>query len=565
MKSRTTHFLFAFILVLAAGITGPNFQVTPEGFSVSLTQAEARRYSSSSYRSSSYRSSSSSMWNRKSSVSSSSSSNYKKSYSSSNKASTPKTTSSASSSGNKYSNQKATTGSSTASKSVNSSFAKGAQAQSSKKVLSDRQKRNFANSDTRPNPTVKATSYASSPIVKSYKPVSSTRYVADRNRYYRDWDAPDYAYRGSSSFGMWDAMFLWMMLDTISDSNAATFYHHQNDPGIMAWKAEAEKAAQDNAELKAKLDALDKKVSGMNGEIDPSFVPSGVPQSAYMAKSVATAPNTTVLNVATGGETGMYFKTCELAKEYGEEFSLPVQCVTSNGSLDNGERLIKGEVHGAFMQADAIAEYAQKSGFRALNLQQTDVYKEVVYLLVNRESGIDDVSDISERGVNVYTLGGGAKTTLKSFARYDSDYVPAYKKAASLPASEDALAVLAKDQNSAAFFVCAPKCGLMERADARFGDKLKLIPVDDWSFNDALDAYGNKIYEFDQLEPRYTNLQDSGVFDDGSIETITVSAVYVQNQDWLKAYDERVDGGQMNFQVSFIEARNNARQLIGQE
>lgn len=579
MFSRSITFLLAFALVLTAGIAGPNFRISEDGVSMHLTSAEARRssYSSSSYRSSSSsyrsssRSSSSSLWNRKSSYSDNSrKKSYSSSYSSSStskpKPSTKTASKTTTSSGKTYGSSSKSTGSSSAKKPATSSFAKAAQTQSSKKVLTDRQKRQFAYNDSRPNKTVKTTSYSSSPIMKSYQPVSRSAYRSTRTNYYSSWNTPNYAYRGSSSYGMWDALFLWMILDSVNDNKmVGSYYHHQNDPGMIAWRNEANEMAKDNAELKAKLDALDKKVAGMNGEIDPSYVPDGVPAAAYMASSVITKPNTEKLIVGTGGKSGMYFQTCELAKKHGLELGLPVECVNTRGSLDNGEKLAAGKVHGAFMQADALAEMAQTKDFRKLRVRQTDVYKEVVYLLVNRNSGIDDVSDLDESDISVYTLGGGAKTTLKSFAKYDSDYVPVFNKANALPANEAGLEMLAKDPKSAAFFVCAPKCGLMDRADARFGDKLKLLPVNDWSFNDAEDAYGNKIYEFETLERRYTNLQDAGMFDDGSLETITVSAVFVMNQDWLSAYGERKAGGVQDFQLSFLKARADARNIIGQE
>lgn len=122
--------------------------------------------------------------------------------------------------------------------------------------------------------------------------VSRSTYYIQRDRYYGGWNRPSYMYNYSSSFGMWDAMFLWMMLDTVSDNNrcdAEMYYHHQSDPGMQEWRANAEKEAANNADLKAKLATLDQKVKDMEVKgvaRDESYIPAeaGV---AVLASEVA--------------------------------------------------------------------------------------------------------------------------------------------------------------------------------------------------------------------------------------------------------------------------------------
>lgn len=110
--------------------------------------------------------------------------------------------------------------------------------------------------------------------------VSQKTYFSRRNDYYRErnnYQPPTYVYNSPSSFGMWDTVFLYMMLDNINDRNTAnTYYHHQDDPGIKAWRAEAERQAATNAELKTKLAALDAKTSesvAAGLKKDDSYIP----------------------------------------------------------------------------------------------------------------------------------------------------------------------------------------------------------------------------------------------------------------------------------------------------
>jgi len=89
---------------------------------------------------------------------------------------------------------------------------------------------------------------------------------------------------------MWDAAFLWFMLDNINDTQYANmYYHHGNDEDMKAWRREADRLANDNVELKAKLAKLDaemEKVKATGAPIDPSYVPDDAGDIALAAKIV---------------------------------------------------------------------------------------------------------------------------------------------------------------------------------------------------------------------------------------------------------------------------------------
>lgn len=91
---------------------------------------------------------------------------------------------------------------------------------------------------------------------------------ADPSGYYsgRGYRMPD-AYAGRSSFGAFDAIMLWFLLDTISDSSHADFFrNNQNDSGYRDWRAEADRLAADDPALKAKLAQLDRELAAAPGD-----------------------------------------------------------------------------------------------------------------------------------------------------------------------------------------------------------------------------------------------------------------------------------------------------------
>ncbi|WP_243439667.1 hypothetical protein [Fundidesulfovibrio soli] len=120
-----------------------------------------------------------------------------------------------------------------------------------------------------------------------------------RGNYYagRGWSAPGYAFNSYSSFGMWDAMFMWFMLSNLT-SGSSFFHNHQSDPGVQAFKQEAQKLSESNADLKKQLDELNAKLDTMKKDgvpVDPNALPKDVDPNVVMAQ-----PKIETKNAASG-------------------------------------------------------------------------------------------------------------------------------------------------------------------------------------------------------------------------------------------------------------------------
>src|SRR3954454_7901777 len=85
----------------------------------------------------------------------------------------------------------------------------------------------------------------------------------------RGWSAPSSGYSGSNrNFGIWSGLFLGALLSNIGRPGSVDFFHNnQNDPGYQQWRAEADRQAQDNADLREKLDEL--TISWRNAKTSP--------------------------------------------------------------------------------------------------------------------------------------------------------------------------------------------------------------------------------------------------------------------------------------------------------
>jgi hypothetical protein len=98
------------------------------------------------------------------------------------------------------------------------------------------------------------------------------------------WQAPSYAMGGQRSFGVWDGLFLWFMLDHLTRPGYGDFFRsHQSDPGYQQWRAEADRLATENADLKRKLDALDQQVAAAPQSPAPAALPADIPADVAAA------------------------------------------------------------------------------------------------------------------------------------------------------------------------------------------------------------------------------------------------------------------------------------------
>jgi hypothetical protein len=84
---------------------------------------------------------------------------------------------------------------------------------------------------------------------------------------------------------MWDAMFVWYLLNTLSQPGHADFFHHHaTDPGYAAWRADADRLAATDPSVRQKLAELDTRVAAMQDKPrSRDYVPPDTPSSIALA------------------------------------------------------------------------------------------------------------------------------------------------------------------------------------------------------------------------------------------------------------------------------------------
>jgi TRAP transporter TAXI family solute receptor len=422
------------------------------------------------------------------------------------------------------------------------------QSESAKKSLATHQSKQSGFSRTS-NTAANTSSYRNNPVYNrgAQNRTSYDNYYAGRDRYYggMGWGYPRYAYMSYPSFGMWDAMIWWSILDRSRDRHYYSMaHHHAQDPGYQEWRREAKRLAEDNEELKAKLAVLDQEVATMTGvPRDTNYLPPGVdPSVALAAEVVATAdPSRPLMTIGTGVTNGNYHRFGKIMQTHLPNFDVTLE--PSNGSENNLNSLVENQVDAVLVQSDMLNAYLLKhpeTEAQLVGLQST-LYTEYVQLLVNKDSGIEAITELDSNIHIVYVgpRGSGTHSAWEGFVLQDPKYGEFTTRYASY---EEALNQVSGSNSAVMLFVAGLNSPLLQEANDKYGHKVNIVTIDEKHFSTSVDQFGNTIYDVATIpDDTYPNLQVGWLFGfgDNSLETLSVDAVLILSKRWVDTYGSK--------------------------
>lgn len=250
------------------------------------------------------------------------------------------------------------------------------------------------------------------------------------------------------------------------------------------------------------------------------------------------------IRICTGGETGKYYQT---AAEIGAQLkgSVKVEVVSTNGSLDNFQRLSDGTCDAAIVQSDAYGIFTATNPAARLNVERVvPLYEEYVHLVCNRESGVHSVRDLLKKPdarVLIGPNGSGTSVTWQTWGKQ----AEAYLKVGTDPIGSTRAITRTVDGTDASclLFVAGLRSGTMNEVNELGKSSLGLVSIDDGSFDDVKDPKGQQVYTFKDIPAgTYPNLQNYGFLGGQSnIPTLAIGAILIANTDWIDANGRAFD------------------------
>jgi TRAP-type uncharacterized transport system substrate-binding protein len=243
------------------------------------------------------------------------------------------------------------------------------------------------------------------------------------------------------------------------------------------------------------------------------------------------------VNLCTGIKDGNYdFVGIQIAMQAKDV--LHGKLINTAGSIENLQKLDKGECDAAIVQSDAFNLYLKQNAHSSLNLERGRVlYPEYVHFICNTNAGLSKITGLKkDQTVLIGPNGGGSAVTWESFKLAD----PArYGSIPTLPIGGTRAAGKVQEGSDAAcmFMVIGLKApGISEINDLarNSGDRLRLINAQDSDMPGVKDPKGRIMYQEASIPGgTYPDLQH-GMFST-AVSTITVDSIFVANSNWVDA------------------------------
>lgn len=357
--------------------------------------------------------------------------------------------------------------------------------------------------------------------------------------------------------GGFDHRFLGVMMMSDNPSSAMFWYGMTGSPWLAIMMSQQREKAHSSGdtEVLARLDRIEAENRRLKTEgVQPQegYLPPNVPAEVAFTTEVLTGVvSEPTIYMSTGQKGGIYTSICEGNMSEGftgfadnaQDYNVKVVCDESNGGNQNIKRYITGKASAMLVQADNLYHY-QKSG-TDFGDNQYPTHSEPMWLIVNRDSDIDELTDINQNHT-IYAP-GGASTSWKVMREFAKDDTYAgfggnsdYAKARLIPKVQNNIAInkVKSDPNAALFVVMGSGAEFLKELDRKHGKELKLIPVNDDRFEAISDTKGQRIYSSCTI-PKNTlkNLQDSqGMWSSqNEINTLCVDSILVLSPQWVSS------------------------------
>jgi len=385
-----------------------------------------------------------------------------------------------------------------------------------------------------------------------------------RDFYYRSqgYQPPPYVFDTSPSFGIFNTLFLFWMLDHITNKNVAkAAYNYSDDPAFQKWRQEVENLSKDNAELRSKLAEMDKQIKALEGSPkDPAYLPPGVPVEAALAPGVfgKREGEKPVLRFAGGRPGGWYDKYVTLIEKNCS--ALAIKPISTSGSVENLKLLASGQADIALVQSDVLAMRELENPGQNLVTEQTTLFLEYVQLLAHRDGGVKSLRDLdpAKHEIFIGPKDSGTAQTWQSLCKLDSSLARIKTRHADY---FEALEKVEKNPNVLMLFVGGLRSDFLKKAEeaASKKDRLRLVPIDDRRFTELRDKHGNTVYHLSTIPARiYPNLQSGWIFAH-DVKTLTVQAVLVLRNEWAGTFgSEAMDA----LSLAILETRPKIEKMV---
>lgn len=243
------------------------------------------------------------------------------------------------------------------------------------------------------------------------------------------------------------------------------------------------------------------------------------------------------VNLCTGGPEGNYYATGRDIASHTRRDFVTVNVIQTTGSMDNMQRLARGECGAAIVQSDAYLVYQRRHKDRPVEVTRNRfLYSEFAHLVCRRDANVTGIAKLLANPDSHRILIGdeesGSALTWHAFTILDRRFRQVPAENIGGMAAVDSLVA---GEAQCMFFVTGLGSKLGVDIDRR-GKDLQLVPITEDVLRNA--QFGSvTLYETRSIPTgSYPNLEAG--LPDGGVETLGVAATLVINRHWSDRYPD---------------------------
>lgn len=241
------------------------------------------------------------------------------------------------------------------------------------------------------------------------------------------------------------------------------------------------------------------------------------------------------LNLCTGAPEGSYVEVGRSVAKHANPRYLAVTVVETSGSVDNMQRMSRGECGAAIVQTDAYLVYQSRHKDRPVEVTRNRfLYAEFAHLVCRRDANVSSTEDLlanpGRHTVLAGAEGSGSALTWHAFTILDRRYGEVKTKNTG---GEGALDSVLSGDAQCLFFVSALGSEFAENVNRR-GEDLRLVSISDDVLRSA--KFGAvTLYELRQFPKGVYGNLDAGLSGE-DVETLSVGATLVIDRHWAERF-----------------------------
>ena len=359
-----------------------------------------------------------------------------------------------------------------------------------------------------------------------------------------NWTPPKIATYSYQNFGLWDAAFLWYLLDNYDNKEYALFFHqHRNDPGIELFKKEVRRFSNITPKYRNFLYRIEQKTFLEDPDSDylPTSINPLIAFSEHKLHYYGHEEDALRINVSSNSDNNT--ELCE-QWENNNYLNFNVICTETtdfDGVINN---YLNGETDSIMIQSDEFSQLFEDNPVMQ-SFQGVIIGENYLFMLVPKGSNVFQLNDLKNTDYTISAFPRKLTETLKILGDKNPEFKEVFQNAKEAPSSSHdspfMTKYLRKSQKDILMISCKINdCPILDLINSEYHKDYEMIPINFWQLLNEKDAMGNRIYTQSVIPYKYPNIQNPDIYQKHDIKHIGLYNYLIISDYWFEYHKEHI-------------------------